>query len=154
TPSDFYPGINAAAKSIFLDELDAGLKLAKEVERLVGTDSKSGDYWHTATVAEAQLIQRNFELAATRYEEAIAMAPGAVDDHRSTCKQARLLLKHLNATPEEAERVLGVFRREVDSGDAESAVRGVRSQGRPRVVTFTGFSGTGYEDETQVGDII
>ena len=126
TPSDFYPGINAAAKSIFLNEIDAGIQLAKAVEQLVGMQPKPGDYWHTATVAEVQLIQRNFDLAATRYEQAVAMAPGAVDDHRSTCKQARLLLKHLGATPEQSERVLSVFRREVDSGDAQSAVDGIR----------------------------
>ncbi|SEB22708.1 toll/interleukin-1 receptor domain-containing protein [Variovorax sp. YR216] len=154
TPSDYYPGINAAAKSIFLDEIEAGIQLAKAVEQLVGTEPKPGDYWRTATVAEAQLIQRNFDLAATRYEQAVAMAPGAIDDHRSTCKQARLLLKHLSATPEQVARVLGTFRREVDAEDAPSAINGIRSQGCARVLTFTGFSGTGYEDETEVRNLI
>lgn len=154
TPSDFYPGINAAAKSIFLNEIDAGIQLAKTVERLVGVKAKPGDYWHSATVAEVQLIQRNFDLAASLYEQAVAMAPGAVDDHRSTCKQARLLLKHLDATPEQIARLLGVFRREVDSGDAQSVVDGMRAQGRTHVVTFTGFSGTGYEDEVEVREAI
>jgi tetratricopeptide (TPR) repeat protein len=152
--SDFYLGINAAAKSIFLDEVAAGNQLAKAVEQIVGTQPKPGDYWQSATIAEAQLIQRNFDIAATRYEQAIAMAPGAVDDHRSTCKQARLLLKHLDATPEQVARVLGIFRREVDSGDAQSAVDGIRSQGRARVVTFLGFSGAGYEDEAEVRQTI
>lgn len=154
TPSDFYPGINAAAKSVFLDEIDAGIQLAKAVEQLVGTLPKSGDYWQSATVAEVQLIQRNFDLAATRYAQAVAISPGAVDDHRSTCKQARLLLKHLDATPEQVGRVLGAFRPELDSGDAQSAVDGIRSQGRARVVTFIGFSGTGYEDEAEVRETI
>lgn len=154
TPSDFYPGINAAAKSIFLNEIDAGIQLAKAVEQLVGTQPKSGDYWQSATVAEVQLIQRNFHIAATTYEQAVAMAPGAVDDHRSTCKQARLLLKQLDATPEQVARVLGVFRRELTCGDAQAAVDGIRSQGRARVVTFIGFSGTGYQDETEVRDTI
>jgi hypothetical protein len=150
TPSDFYPGINAAAKSIFLDEIDAGIRLARDVEQLVGTQPKAGDYWHSATVAEAQLIQGHFDLAATRYEQAVAMAPGAVDDHRSTCKQARLLLRHLNATPEQLARVLGVFRREVHAVDAQAAIEAVRTQGRAQVVTFVGFSGAGYEDEAGV----
>ncbi len=154
TPSDFYPGINAAAKSIFLNEIDAGIELAKSVEQLVGMQSKPGDYWRSATVAEVQLIQRNFDLAAARYEEAVAIAPGAVDDHRSTCKQARLLLKHLNATPEQAARVLGVFRREVDCADAQSAVDGIRALGRAHVLIFTGFSGTGYEDDAGVRQTI
>jgi hypothetical protein len=154
TPSDFYPGINAAAKSIFLNEIDAGIQIAKAVEQLVGVQPKAGDYWHSATVAEVQLIQRNFDLAATLYEQSVAMAPGAVDDHRSTCKQARLLLKHLDASPEQVTRLLGVFRREMDSDDAQSVVDGIRSQGRAHVVTFTGFSGTGYEDEVEVREAI
>lgn len=153
-PSDHYLGVNAAAKTIFLDEIDAGIQLARSVEQLVGTQPKAGDYWQSATVAEVQLLQRHFDLAAARYEQAVAMAPGAVDDHRSSCKQARLLLKHLGATPEQKARVLGAFRREVDSEDVQSAIDGIRSQGRARVVTFTGFSGNGYEDETEVRDTI
>jgi hypothetical protein len=43
---------------------------------------------------------------------------------------------------------------EIDAGDAQSAVEGIRSQGRDRVVTFTGFSGTGYEDEASVREVI
>lgn len=151
---EFYLGINAASKSIFLDEIDAGIRLAREVEQLVGTESKPGNYWQSATVAEVQLIQRNFDLAATRYEQAVAMAPGRADDHRSSCKQARLLLRHLNANPEQVARVLGVFRREVDLEDAVSVVAAIRSLGRPRVLTFTGFSSSGYENESVVREAI
>ena len=153
-PSDFYLGINAAAKSVFLDELDAGAQLASAVEKLVGTKAKSGDYWHWATVAETQLIQRNFDAAATGYREAVVISPGAVDDHRSTCKQARLLLKHLETKPEQRAHVLGAFRREVDSMDADGAIQGIRSQGRALVVTFMGFSDAGYEDEAEVRETL
>lgn len=154
SPSDFYLGINAAAKSVFLDELDAGARLAGAVERLVGTQPKSSDYWHSATVAEVQLVQRNFDVAAALYRQAVATAPGAVDDHRSSCKQARRLLKHLDAPPEQVAAVLGSFRREVDAEDAQAAVEGIRSQGRPRVVTFLGFSDSGYEDEAAVRETL
>lgn len=153
-PTNYYNGINAAAKSIFLNEIDAGIRMAAAVEALVGTQPKAGDYWQTATVAEAQLIQRNYALAATRYGEAVAMSPGAVDDHRSSCKQARLLLKHLGATPDQMAQVLAVFRREVNATDARSAVQGVRAQGYPRVLTFTGFSSTGYEDNEALCEAI
>lgn len=152
-PDNYYAGINAAAKSIFLDELDAGTELAKRVQAIVGTDPKPGDYWHTATVAEALLISRNFDLAATRYEEAMTMAPGAADDHRSTCKQARYLLKHLDATPEQHARVMGVFQRQVRCSDSKSVVEYIRSV-RPRVVTFVGFSGTGYQDQEALHEAI
>jgi len=40
------------------------------VQAIVGTEAKPGDYWHTATVAEVQLIQRNFAKAAKLYEVA------------------------------------------------------------------------------------
>jgi len=43
---------------------------------------------------------------------------------------------------------------EIDVGDAQSAVEGIRAQGRARVVTFTGFSGTGYEDEERVRAVV
>lgn len=153
-PSEFYPGINAAAKSVFLDDLDTGVRLAKAVEQLLAAQPRPGDYWHAATVAEAQLIQGNFDAAASGYAQAVATAPGAVDDHRSTCKQARLLLTHLAASPEQVDRVVGVFRREVDAADAPSAIAGIRAQGQARVVTFVGFSGTGYENEDEVRDVI
>jgi len=153
-PENYYTGINAASKSIFLDEVEAGMNLGKQVEALVGTREKPGDYWQTATVAEVQLIQRNYAEAASLYEKALAIDPGAVDDHRSTCKQARLLLKHLDATPEQVSHVLGVFRRHIRCPDARSAVESVRGQGRARIVTFTGFSGTGYEDEALLRDLI
>lgn len=153
-PSNYYLGINAAAKSIFLDELAAGDHLAKAVEQLVGTASKAGEYWLSATVAEAQLIQRNFDDAATLYRQAVAMGPGAVDDHRSTSKQGRRLLKHLDATPEQVAHVLGAFRREFDSVNAQAAVEGIRSQGREHVVTFLGFSDAGYEDESEVAETL
>ena len=59
-PSSYYVGVNAAAKSVFLDELDAGKDFARRVQAIVGAEAKPGDYWQTATVAEVQLIQRNF----------------------------------------------------------------------------------------------
>ena len=64
------------------------------------------------------------------------------------------MLKHLDATPEQVARVLGVFRREMDCEDAQLAVGGIRLLGRARVMTFTGFSGTGYEDEAEARGII
>jgi len=99
--SDFYVGINAAAKSVFLRELDIAADFATKVEAIVGAEKRPGNYWLTATVAEAQLIQRNFDKAAALYSEAITMAPGQEDNHRSTWKQAKRLLQHLNPTREQ-----------------------------------------------------
>ncbi len=101
-PKDYYTGINAASKSVFLGELDTAATYAAKVEAIVGTAAKPGDYWHTATVAEVQLIRRNFDAAAKLYASAVAMNPDERGSHESTWKQAKLLLGRLN--PEAAQR--------------------------------------------------
>lgn len=98
TPSDFYVGINAAAKSVLLGETDLADELAKKVERLVGTEVQEGKYWETATVAEVQLIQKNYEKAGKLYQAAVDIAPLEHGSQKTTLKQARLLLKHLKTT--------------------------------------------------------
>jgi hypothetical protein len=109
SPSSYYVGVNAAAKSIFLHEHAVAQAFAKRVEGIVGLKAKRGDYWETATVAEVQLIQRHFGEAANLYSEAVAMSPGRTDDHRSSLKQASLLLEHLAPTDAEAALVRNVF---------------------------------------------
>jgi hypothetical protein len=109
SPSSYYVGINAASKSIFLREIEAGDAFAKRVQALVGTAAKPNDYWMTATVAEVQLIQRRFADAARLYGEAVAMAPGRIDDHRSTYRQANRLLDNLGASADEAALVRKAF---------------------------------------------
>jgi tetratricopeptide (TPR) repeat protein len=152
-PDNYYLGVNAAAKSIFLNELDAGREFAQRVQAVLGDKAKAGDYWHTATVAEVQLIQGKFSQAAHLYGQAVAMTPGRIDDHASTCKQARRLLEHLAPAPEEASKVLAVFRRVVQATDSTFAVEAIRGSGQ-KVVTFCGFSGTGYEDPVEVERIV
>lgn len=146
---NYYLGVNAAAKSIFLDELEAGRDFAGQVQIIVGTAAKPDDYWHTAAAAEAQLIQGNFRDAGRLYAQAVAMTPGRTGDHASTRKQARRLLEHLAPSPEQAAQVLAVFRRVVEAADASSAVEAIRESGK-KVITFCGFSGTGYEDPAKV----
>ena len=64
TPSDFYTGINAAANSDLLGDLENAETLATAVEKLVGTERRKRDYGGTATVAEVQLIRGRFAQAA------------------------------------------------------------------------------------------
>lgn len=110
TPTNYYVGINAAAKSIFLHEIDAGQAHAERVQKIVGTAPKHGDYWMTATVAEAQLIQGRFAEAAQLYSAAVAMSPGREGDHESTWKQAGRLLKELSPSEADAAAVARAFR--------------------------------------------
>jgi hypothetical protein len=108
-PSDYYTGINAAAKSVFLNDLNAAHAYAEKVEALVGREPKSNDYWMSATVAEVQLIQRHFADAARLYCAAVAMSPGRVGDHQSTWKQASRLLRCLGPSDAEAAEVAKCF---------------------------------------------
>jgi hypothetical protein len=110
SPTNYYVGVNAAAKSIFLHEMDVGQALAQRVQSIVGTAAKHDDYWMTATVAEVQLIQRRFAEAAQLYSAAVAMSPGREGDHESTWKQARRLLKDLSPTEADVAAVARAFR--------------------------------------------
>ena len=109
TPSDFYTGINAAANSVLLGELDVAEQHAANVEKLVGTAPKEGDYWATATVAEVQLIRRNYALAARLYAAAVEDDPEAKASHESTRAQARRLMDKLAPSAEERAAVEAAF---------------------------------------------
>jgi hypothetical protein len=71
------------------------------VQEIVGTDKHPNDYWKTATVAEALLMQRDFAKAAELYDAAVAMAPKGVASHSTTWLQASRLLEKLAPSAEE-----------------------------------------------------
>ena len=109
---DYYTGINAAAKNTLLgtdEDVARGRALAGQVEAIVGTEAKPGDYWRTATVAESQLIQRNFDVAGRRYEQAVAMAPKELGSHGATWKQACRLMRVLAPTTTQRALVRAAF---------------------------------------------
>ncbi|TFY93755.1 toll/interleukin-1 receptor domain-containing protein [Pseudomonas nabeulensis] len=106
---DYYTGINAAAKSVFLEEVECAAQLALEVQKIVGTGPRPGDYWMTATVAEAWLIQRNYVEAARNYEAAVAIARSQTGSHKSTWKQACRLMARLGPNAVERGLIRKVF---------------------------------------------
>ena len=108
-PEDYYTGINAASKSLFLGERDVAAELAKKVEGLVGVKPVEQDYWKTATVAEVQLLQSAYNNAAKLYGQAISIQPEAHGSHQSTRTQAILILEAMKAAPEVQSRVLAAF---------------------------------------------
>jgi TIR domain/MAP3K TRAFs-binding domain len=78
---DYYTGINAAAKSVFLgndEDLVRAAQYAQMVQRIVGTEPHPGDYWATATVAELFLIQKKYQEAGRVYDAAVATARSEV----------------------------------------------------------------------------
>jgi len=108
-PGNYYPGINAAANSVLLGELEAAEQHAAAVEKLVGTTVSKGDYWATATVAEVQLIRQQYAAAAALYRAAVEDSPMARSDHRSTRDQARRLMAHLQPSPDERAAIEAAF---------------------------------------------
>ena len=100
-PKDYYTGINAAAKSLLLGERDSAGQLAARVEKVVGTTPVPNDYWRNATIAEVQLLQGNYDLAAALYQAAVTAAPLESGSHRSTWEDASRLLGCLGASPQQ-----------------------------------------------------
>ena len=108
-PDDYYTGTNAAAKSVFLGDLAKATEYASEVEKVVGSEARAGDYWWSATVGELFLIRKQFADAARIYAAAKAMAPRETASHESTWKQACRLMAHLSPSDEERAMVRAVF---------------------------------------------
>jgi tetratricopeptide (TPR) repeat protein len=103
-PDDYYTGINAAAKTVFLgaeEDLKRAAEYAKQVEAIVGNEPTPGDYWKTATAGEACLIQRKYQDAARLYDAAIAIARTETASHESTWLQAGRLMDKLQPTADE-----------------------------------------------------
>jgi hypothetical protein len=109
TPSDYYPGVNAAANSVLLNELEPAERFAAAVEKLIGTERRNGDYWATATAAEVQLIRRRFADAATLYAAAVEDDPEAKGNHESTRAQARRLMDSLSPSAKERDLIEKAF---------------------------------------------
>ena len=109
---DYYTGINAAAKSVFLgtdEDLEEASKYAQQVQQIVGTEPHSEDYWMTATVGEALLIQKKYAEAGRIYEAAVAMAQSEEGSHKTTWKQACRLMEKLQPSAEERKMIRKAF---------------------------------------------
>jgi tetratricopeptide (TPR) repeat protein len=108
-PSDSYTGINAAAKSVFLEDVEAAEEYAAAVEKLVGTEKVEGKYWETATVAEVQLMRKNYLKAAELYLAAVTMEPESIGSHETTWLQAKRLMAVMKPSEEEQNLIAKVF---------------------------------------------
>lgn len=109
---DYYTGINAAAKSVFLgseSDVKKGREIAERVRLIVGDEPVRNDYWQSATIAEVQLILGNFDHAAEIYSNAVATAPTEVGEHERTWLQASALMEKLDPTPEQCECIRKAF---------------------------------------------
>jgi tetratricopeptide (TPR) repeat protein len=109
---DYYTGINAASKSVLLgtpDDLAKAEDYARQVQEIVGTDPRDGDYWMTATVAEVYLLMKNYVDAERLYKAAVEMARSEVGSHQSTWMQACRLMAKLQPSTEARARIRSAF---------------------------------------------
>lgn len=116
TDDDYYTGINAAAKSVFLGELDEAAGFAAQVEQIVGSKEVPNNYWKTATIAEVMLIQKKYDQAAYMYGKAISYEKNSKGNHESTWKQAKLLMEKLRPAPKERTLIAGAFQGYLQTG--------------------------------------
>jgi len=110
--NDYYTGINAAAKSVFIGteaDVAKAAEYAKRVQQLTGTEEVPGDYWKTATIAESFLIQKNYQAAGDMYGKAVEMALTETGSHESTYKQACRLMEKLQPSAEEQQMIKSAF---------------------------------------------
>ncbi len=67
------------------------------------------DYYEQATLAEARLLQGDYQQACKYYNAAVLMAPGETGSHKGPLEQAREIMRFLEAPPPEREAVEQVF---------------------------------------------
>jgi tetratricopeptide (TPR) repeat protein len=87
-----YCGINAAALSVLLDDMEQARSLA---EATLAAVPQNDDYWDLATTAEANLILGRVDAAREDYKKAYAAAIGEWANLATTRRQCRLLCSKL-----------------------------------------------------------
>jgi len=111
-PDDYYTGINAAAKSVFLggyDDLQNAAAYAARVQVIVGTKPTPDDYFKTATAGEVLLIRGMYEDAARLYQAAVSMERSKEGSHKTTWIQACRLMDRLKPTPDQRALIRAAF---------------------------------------------
>jgi tetratricopeptide (TPR) repeat protein len=109
-PKDYYTGINAASKSLFLGEPDEAARLAGEVLPLVEKATDGKDLWRACTLGEVYLLQGKVDEAAAQYQKVIDNNPNAAGDLRGTGEQAERICAALKLSPEDTAKVIAPFK--------------------------------------------
>jgi hypothetical protein len=89
-----YPLINAATLSLLAGQREESRNLAGQLlaRASLGADEPETPYYRAATEAEAWLLLGEIARAQAAFDEAIALAPLAFEDHASTLRQFALIL--------------------------------------------------------------
>ena len=104
-----YTGINAAAKSLFLGELEEAGRLAATVLPLVAKASDGNDFYAACTLGEVYLLQRDINSAAAQYQKVIDKHSGRIGDLAGTQQQATRICSAFKLPEEETNKVLAPF---------------------------------------------
>lgn len=108
-PKNYYTGVNAAAKSLFLGEPEEAERLASEVLPLVEHASDGADLWAGCTLGEIYLLRGGLDEAAAQYQKVIDKHPNKTGDLGGTLSQARAICHALNLSEEDTKKVLAPF---------------------------------------------
>ena len=93
---DSYPGINAATLAVLTNDQETAEKIAQAIlDEGSAAPGRQSDYWHLATMAEAQIITRSFNEAAATIRDAAKVENISLSDRASTLNQLRKLLEVL-----------------------------------------------------------
>lgn len=105
----WYPGINAAASALWLEEASESKTIARHVLRhLRDLSSAQMDQWELAAKGEAYLLTGNLDRAKRFYSKAVALCPGGKENIQTMQRQARLDLKALGLSGGELDDVFRV----------------------------------------------
>jgi tetratricopeptide (TPR) repeat protein len=108
-PDDYYTGINAASKSLFLSEVEESERLAADVYELVKQETDGKDLWGVCTLAEVYLLQRKFDAATELFQKAVDNHFSRPGDLKGTMQQAMRICSAHGLSEEETARVVRPF---------------------------------------------
>jgi len=113
-----YLGINAASTALWLGKIADAQQIASKVKNIIAkrrrmiqqkTDSRYDlNYWDMATLAEANLLTKDFSASLDLYRLAFSMAHNKPGDMTSTRNQIPLLVDRLSLPASWAEAFLGL----------------------------------------------
>ena len=109
-PANTYVGINAATKSLYLDDRQLATNLAGEIQKCIDAAAQQETrYYELATLAEAHLLKQEYDEAKTAYLRAVDSAKDDVGEHGTTLKQANQILELLQAPQDVREKIASAF---------------------------------------------
>jgi tetratricopeptide (TPR) repeat protein len=109
-PTNYYTGINAASKSLFLGELAEAERIEGEVLPLVAKATDGKDLYAGCTLGELYLLQGKVGEAVAQYQKVIDNNSSAAGDLKGTGDQAERICAALKLSPEDTAKVLAPFK--------------------------------------------